>query len=120
MANMQSYPPPPVLDFTSRRLPQHRSPRSDYQRSPLSSQLVQAAPLLPRSQPPSYQAAPPDKLLSPHPHMPPSSDSRYSPRNSPSRRNVEVMLPPWKLCERYDACSHHQEQSYAVPVELHR
>jgi hypothetical protein len=142
MAETQSYPPPPVLDFTSRRLPQpvqlpplaippHGSPRSDYQRSPPLSQSlpsihsVQAPPPPPRSQPRSYSgpAAPLDKLLSPHPYTPPRSDSGYSPHNSPPRPNVEVRPPPRKPYEKYDkyedARSHHHEP-YPAPVEPHR
>jgi hypothetical protein len=134
MAETQSYPLPPPLDFTSRRLPQpvqlpplaippHGSPRSDYQRSPPLSQSlpsihsVQAPP--PRSQPRSYSgpAAPLDKLLSPHPYTPPRSDSGYSPHNSPPRPNVEVRPPPRKYDKYDDPRSHHE---YPAPMEPHR
>src|ERR1700742_610325 len=137
MAETQSapnYQPPPFLDYNNRRLPQpiqlpplsipgQASPRSDYHPSPPPGQALPSIhssagqappPPPPRSQPRSYtgQAAPLDKLLSPHPYTPPRSDSAYSPSHSPPRSSVDPRESARRGHERYPSESarpvHHE------------
>lgn len=119
MAEIQNapvYQPPPFSDFNRKlpplSIPGHSSPRSDYHSSPtpgtalpsIHSSTVQGPPAhVPRSQPRSYtsQAAPLDKLLSPHPFTPPRSDSSYSPSHSPPRSSVDARDSGRRGHERY-------------------
>jgi hypothetical protein len=166
MAEIQSapvYQPLPFSDFNRKlpplSIPGHSSPRSDYHSSPtpgtalpsIHSSTGPGPPAhVPRSQPRSYtsQAAPLDKLLSPHPFTPPRSDSNYSPSHSPPRSSVDTRdtarrherypsesahsihhdrytpdVARTNHHERYPSDpvrSIHRDQPYASPVEPHR
>jgi len=157
MAETQSapvYQTPPFLDYNNRRLPQpiqlpplsipgQASPRPEYHASPPPAQALPSIhsstqappPPVPRSQPRSYtsQAAPLDKLLSPHPYTPPRSDSAYSPSHSPPRSATDQREAVRRGHERYpsepirpihherypseSSRSVHQEGPYSSPIE---